>query len=221
MYMYAGHHWREQYLFVYRQVIIGDYSASLCTCMQVIIGENSTCWCTFRPSLERIVQVYVHVWGHHWREQYLVMYRQVVIRDRENSTSLCTCTHVIVREKRTSLLPLIVFVRCYFLLSSRFTWLLSHVTLNEWLSIARFEYPPQWWTTVLFGCYMADATWNCRRLGARSVYTIQPRTSLQCHFIRSHMHVRLSVTCHLHFWKNDRDLLRATVVTRGKEMIQK
>ena len=25
----------------------------------------------------------------------------------------------------------------------------------------------------------------------------------------------LAVTCHLHFWQNDRDLLRATAVTRG------
>ena len=25
----------------------------------------------------------------------------------------------------------------------------------------------------------------------------------------------LAVTCHLHFWQNDRDLVRATVVTRG------
>ena len=25
----------------------------------------------------------------------------------------------------------------------------------------------------------------------------------------------LAVTCHLHFWQNDRDFLRATVVTRG------
>ena len=34
------------------------------------------------------------------------------------------------------------------------------------------------------------------------------------------MHIRkvyacLAVTCHLHFWQNDRDFLRATVVTRG------
>ena len=34
------------------------------------------------------------------------------------------------------------------------------------------------------------------------------------------IHVRkvyacLAVTCHLHFWQNDRDFLRATVVTRG------
>ena len=29
------------------------------------------------------------------------------------------------------------------------------------------------------------------------------------------MHVCLVVTCHLHFRQNDRDLLRATAVTRG------
>ena len=65
---------------------------------------------------------------------------------------------------------------------------------------------------------MADATWNRCRLGASCVYTIQQCTSLQCHFIRSHMcsvHVCLAVTCHLHFWQNDRELLRAAAVTRG------
>ena len=34
-------------------------------------------------------------------------------------------------------------------------------------------------------CYMAGSTWNCCHLGARSVYTIQPYTSLQYHFICS------------------------------------
>ena len=59
---------------------------------------------------------------------------------------------------------------------------------------------------------------KCCRLGASSVYTIQPCTSLQCLFIQSHigrLYVCLAVTCHLHFWQNDRDLLRATVVTLG------
>ena len=52
----------------------------------------------------------------------------------------------------------------------------------------------------------------------RSVYTIQPCTRLQCHFIQSHIgrvYVCLAVTCHLHFWQNDWDLLCATAVTRG------
>ena len=41
---------------------------------------------------------------------------------------------------------------------------------------------------------------------------------LQCHFIQSHtgkVYARLAVTCHLPFWQSDRDLLRATAVTRG------
>ena len=29
------------------------------------------------------------------------------------------------------------------------------------------------------------------------------------------VHACLAVTCHLHFWQNDRDVLRATAVTRG------
>ena len=39
-----------------------------------------------------------------------------------------------------------------------------------------------------------------------------------CHFMQSHIHkvyACLTVTCHLHFWQNDRDLLLATAVTRG------
>ena len=39
-----------------------------------------------------------------------------------------------------------------------------------------------------------------------------------CHFMQSHIHkvyTCLAVSCHLHFWQNDRDLLRATEVTLG------
>ena len=59
---------------------------------------------------------------------------------------------------------------------------------------------------------------RCCRFGTSSMYTIQPCTRLQCHFIQSHIgrvYVCLAVTCHLHFWQNDQDLLCATVVTRG------
>ena len=38
------------------------------------------------------------------------------------------------------------------------------------------------------------ATWNCCRLGASSVYTIQPCPSLQCHFIQSHKHAVFHTT---------------------------
>ena len=45
-----------------------------------------------------------------------------------------------------------------------------------------------------------------------------PYNHAPCHFMQSHIrkvHACLAVTCHLHFWQNDRDLLRATAVTRG------
>ena len=45
-----------------------------------------------------------------------------------------------------------------------------------------------------------------------------PYNHAPCHFMQSHIrkvYVCLAVTWHLHFWQNDRDLLRATAVTRG------
>ena len=45
-----------------------------------------------------------------------------------------------------------------------------------------------------------------------------PYNHAPCHFMQSHIHkvyACLAVTCHLHFWQNDRDLLCATAVTRG------
>ena len=48
----------------------------------------------------------------------------------------------------------------------------------------------------------------------RSVYTMQTGTASH-HFVHGHMcrvHECLAVTCHLHFWQNDQDLLCATGV---------
>ena len=45
-----------------------------------------------------------------------------------------------------------------------------------------------------------------------------PYNHAPCHIMQSHIrkvYACLAVTCHLHFWQNDRDLLRATAVTRG------
>ena len=42
-----------------------------------------------------------------------------------------------------------------------------------------------------------------------------PYNHAPCHFMQSHIckvYVCLAVTCHLHFWRHDRGLLRATVV---------
>ena len=43
-----------------------------------------------------------------------------------------------------------------------------------------------------------------------------PYNHAPCHFVQNHIrkvYACLAVTCHLYFWQNDRDRLRATVVT--------
>ena len=45
-----------------------------------------------------------------------------------------------------------------------------------------------------------------------------PYNHTPCYFMQSHIrkvYACLAVTCHLHFWQNDRVFLRATVITRG------
>ena len=62
---------------------------------------------------------------------------------------------------------------------------------------------------------MAGATWNCSRLGE---ILCTPYNHAPCHFMQSHIrkvYACLAVTCHLHLWQNDWDILRATAVTRG------
>ena len=62
---------------------------------------------------------------------------------------------------------------------------------------------------------MTDA-YETTAVSAQVLYTLCNHAP--CHFMQSHMckvYACLSVTCHLHFWQNDQDLLRATVVTRG------
>ena len=47
-----------------------------------------------------------------------------------------------------------------------------------------------------------------------------PHNHAPCHFMQSHIYIYkvyacLAVTCHLHFWQNDQDLLYATAATWG------
>ena len=105
-------------------------------------------------------------------------------------------------------------------------WLMQTTVWNDCWSVEWSEqFPVIAWCSVLVHmiCSLYEFTlgWchvKCCCFGASSVYTIQPCTRLECHFIQSHMgrvYACLAVTCHLHFWQNDRDLLRATAVTRG------
>ena len=114
--------------------------------------------------------------------------------------------------RRLLLLVIASILGCSMVMN-RLTTLISHVILKEWLYPLRahiFIIHQSGVLTVVLAC--------CRRLGASSVDTIQPCTSLQHHFIQSHIcrvYVCLAVTCHLHFWQNDWDLLCASVVTQG------
>ena len=96
--------------------------------------------------------------------------------------------------------------------------LLSHMILNDWLAF----YSTFWISTqVVYLQRFLVVTWLVPRetaaVSALSVYTIQPCTMTR-HFMQSHIrrvHACWAVTRHLHCWQNDRDLLRATAVTRG------
>ena len=51
-----------------------------------------------------------------------------------------------------------------------------------------------------------------------SAFLYTPYNHAACYFMQSHIrkvHAYLAVTCHLHFWQNDRGLLRDTAVTQG------
>ena len=61
-----------------------------------------------------------------------------------------------------------------------------------------------------------EVTW-CMKFAARFKLCISYNHA-PCHFMQSRLHkvyACLAVTCHLHFWQNDGDLLRATAVTWG------
>ena len=69
---------------------------------------------------------------------------------------------------------------------------------------------------MLFGYYMAGAR-ETAAVSAHFMYIIQ-LCSMLYYFMQSHIcrvYSCLDVTYHLHFWQNDRDVLRATAVTRG------
>ena len=83
------------------------------------------------------------------------------------------------------------------------------------LFIAPFEYSPKWCTCS--AVWLLHGWCHVKLLMSRRKLCVH-HSSLHCHFIRSHvcrMHVFGSNLPPVHFYQNDRDLLRATAVTRG------
>ena len=137
----------------------------------------------------------------------------------------CNNTNLMLYKLKNKLLKkekntVCLLINCWLLLhrailcSQANNALLLHVILNEWpqpFFEASFYIHWSCVLTALVDCYMAGVMWNCCNLGTCFVYTIQPCTSSQCHFMQSHIrwvHGSLAVTCHLH-------LLCATSVTQG------
>ena len=107
---------------------------------------------------------------------------------------------------------MITFMSCYSPLSSRLT-----ARDSKWVAVA--FYSMQWISTELVHIQRClVVTWLVPLvISACSVYTVQSCT-MSCHFMQSQIrrvYVWLAVTCHLHFWQNDLDLLWATAITRG------
>ena len=97
-------------------------------------------------------------------------------------------------------------------LLSRLTTLACDSTRVTRFYIAFFEYLPKWCTSALARLVPQENA----AVSAQVLCT--PYNHASCHFMQSHIrkvYGCLAVTCQLHFWQNDRDLLRATAVTQG------
>ena len=101
-------------------------------------------------------------------------------------------------------------------LRSRADSLRSRVILNEWIAFySAFLNIHQSGVLKALAWLVPHET---AAISARSVYTIQP-CIMSLHAKATgvrYVYACLAVNCHMHFWQNDRDRLRATAVTRGR-----
>ena len=95
----------------------------------------------------------------------------------------------------------------------------SHVVLHEWLAF---------YSAFLLLLFLISTGvvylqrwhgWCPHETAAVSAQVLcTPYNHAPCHFMQRHIrevYTCLAVTCHLHFWQNDPELLPATAVTRG------
>ena len=106
---------------------------------------------------------------------------------------------------------------CSAILRSWADSLRSHVILHEWIASysAFLNIHRSGVLTAL--AWLVPQKSAARESQSRRVLCT-PYNHAPCHFMQSYIrkvYACLAVTCHLHFWQNDRGLLRATVVTRG------
>ena len=93
----------------------------------------------------------------------------------------------------------------------------SHVVLHEWIAFYSAFLIIHRSGVLTALAWLVPQESAARESQSRRVLRT-PYNHALCHFMQSHIrkvYVCLAVTCHLHFWQNDRGLLRATAVTRG------
>ena len=105
------------------------------------------------------------------------------------------------------------------ILYSRADLLRSHVILHEWIA---FYSAFVWISTDVVYLQRWHGWCHIKRLPSRRVLCT-PYNHAPYYFMQSHIlevHAYLAVTCHLHFWQNDRGLLRATAqkIDHGEEI---
>ena len=85
--------------------------------------------------------------------------------------------------------------------------------LSDWLFIVRF-------LNIHRSGVLTALAWlvPCETAAVSVQILCTPYNHAPSHFMQNHIckvYACLAVTCHLHFWQNDRDFLRATAVTGG------
>ena len=156
---------------------------SLCT-LYLHVGDSGLCCCTCVMYFEcRLASLLVDSARALWA---LFCFRFIWWFYQYCFFTKCVWTFVEYLEVRTSCLTMATVA---LFSASEHTHCTLVVCYPEWMTAALHSV---FWVstkvvTVMFSCYMAGAMWNCCRLGACSAYTLQPCTSLQCHFIQSHI----------------------------------
>ena len=104
-------------------------------------------------------------------------------------------------------------------------WLLLYIALfstlkqthctRMWFYMSEQLFIACFWISTEVVCLQHWHGWCHMKLPPSRHILCTPYNHVPCHFMQSHVrqvHVYLAVTCHLHFWQNDRGLLRATAV---------
>ena len=93
---------------------------------------------------------------------------------------------------------------------SVYNYAIKNIFLAVWDGVFFEDIPASNTDVMMSWCLMSsDVIWHIRD----KLWPMPKHGSIKATYVRC-MRV-LAVTCHLHFWQNDRDFLRATVVTRG------